>query len=298
MASTIKNPVGLKCKNDKYDVLVVQMLLNKFIMPGCIPPLAPLMLDGDCGNKTCIALYAFQNGILGWKKPDMKVDPNGQTLAALNGPLKWANKPYGGGGVIDIPTPSAPDDDVPKNPYAKRHTFWFGGGVKTSSMQMVEGTDSVLAYMAGMDPSNSFFLNITIDRQGWGAGWSGTAVAVFITGLHDPRDLKAVQLDGWDFSLSIAGKWSSVAKAAKNASWFKRMIQAARARHGLGAAEVSTGVTAIKSGTAYYGLDIDSSTLDVKILDIPMAGAGLEAGIYRGISRYWPFHVTLGDENV
>lgn len=115
--TTLKKPVGLKCKppigNDYGDVLVVQILLNKFIFPGCLGPKAPLLVDGQCGNKTCEALYAFQNGIMGWKKPDMRVDPGGQTLAALNGPLKWANAPKGDP-VIDLPKPKMPDDDIPE----------------------------------------------------------------------------------------------------------------------------------------------------------------------------------------
>lgn len=294
---TIKNAVGLKCKNDKWDVMAVQHLLNKFIVPGCLPPLAPLLADGDCGNKTCIALYAFQNGILGWKNPDMKVFPGKATLAALNGPLKWANKPYGGGGVIDISKPKVPDDDVPKDPYAARHTFWFGAGIKVSSMRMFEGNDTVLMYLGGLDPRNSFFMLVGIDRQGWGAGWSGGAIAVFITGVHDPKDLKAVQLDGMDFSFTVGGKWGALAKSAENSKWFGMMLKAATSRVPLGVSELSEAVTAIKSGAAVLGLDLDNAKLDVKILEVPLMGGGLEVGIYRGISKYWPFAIRLGDEN-
>lgn len=114
--ASINKPVGLKCNgfgNQKFDVIVVQMLLNKFLVAGCLPPLAPLMLDGKCGNRVCEAIYAFQNGIMGWKKPDMRIDPGGSTLARLNGPLKWANKPSGDP-VIHLPTPGAPNDDIPE----------------------------------------------------------------------------------------------------------------------------------------------------------------------------------------
>jgi hypothetical protein len=107
--ASIQKSVGLKCKNDKWDVLVVQMLLNKFIMPGCLPPLAPLMLDGQCGNKTVTAIYAFQNGIMGQKKPPMSISPDGLTIERLNGPLKWCNRPAGDGGVINLPTPEDKD---------------------------------------------------------------------------------------------------------------------------------------------------------------------------------------------
>jgi hypothetical protein len=46
------------------------------------------MLDGKCGNKTVTAIFAFQNGILGWKHPDMRITPGGKTMTALHGPLK------------------------------------------------------------------------------------------------------------------------------------------------------------------------------------------------------------------
>lgn len=111
MAITIQKPVGLKCRNERGDVFLDQFLLNKFLMAGCLPPLPPLMLDGKCGNKTVTAIFAFQNGILGWKHPDMKIAPGGKTLAALNGPLKWYKpKPPGDGGVTYLDTPKAPEE--------------------------------------------------------------------------------------------------------------------------------------------------------------------------------------------
>lgn len=112
--ASIQRPVGLKCNgigNDASDVYVVQVLLNKFLLVGCLGPIIPLVVDGQCGNKTCEALYAFQRGIMGWKKSDMRVDPGGATLARLNGPLKWVNQIPGYPVVIDDWKPKAPDDD-------------------------------------------------------------------------------------------------------------------------------------------------------------------------------------------
>lgn len=108
--ASIQKPVGLKCKNDIGDVIVIQLLLNKFIVPGCLGPMAQLLPDGKFGNQTAEAIYAFQNGILGWKKPDMRIDPGGTTLGALNGPLKWANAP--GGTPVYPPSgpPAAPEE--------------------------------------------------------------------------------------------------------------------------------------------------------------------------------------------
>mgnify|MGYP003382537792 CR=1 FL=1 len=94
MAVSITAPVGKGVKNTILgDNMAVQMLLNKFIMPGCLGTLQVLLVDGLVGAKTIVAIQTFQSGILGHKNPDGRVDPNGQTLAGLNGPLKWANGP-------------------------------------------------------------------------------------------------------------------------------------------------------------------------------------------------------------
>lgn len=111
--ATINRPVGLRCKNDQGDVMVVQILLNAFIIPGCLGAMAQLMVDGLCGNKTCEAIYRFQMGVMGHKKPDMKIMPGGPTITRLNGPLKWANRPPGDP-VVYPSMPSAPEEPIPE----------------------------------------------------------------------------------------------------------------------------------------------------------------------------------------
>ncbi len=88
--ASIQQSVGKNQKNDKSDVFVVQMLLNKFLMPGCLPGVSPLVLDGLCGAKTGSAIVGFQRSIVGMGAPDCWITPSCGTLTALNGPLKWA----------------------------------------------------------------------------------------------------------------------------------------------------------------------------------------------------------------
>lgn len=88
----IQKSVGKGGKNDIWDVMVVQLLLNKFIIPGCLPGVKPLGADGVYGNKTAEAITTFQKSILGFNSPDGRVDPSGKTLSALNGPLKWGKQ--------------------------------------------------------------------------------------------------------------------------------------------------------------------------------------------------------------
>jgi peptidoglycan hydrolase-like protein with peptidoglycan-binding domain len=82
----IKHSVGKGGKNDSGDVLTVQILLNKFIIPGFLG--GPVLVqDGIAGKKTKAAIKAFQAVYLGFGAPDGKVDPGGKTIKALNGPL-------------------------------------------------------------------------------------------------------------------------------------------------------------------------------------------------------------------
>lgn len=87
----IQFAVGKKCKNNTVDVFIVQQLLNKFLVSGRLA-LAPLTVDGDCGKKTIAAIKTFQAVFLGFREPDGRIDPKGQTLTSLNGDVNQAQK--------------------------------------------------------------------------------------------------------------------------------------------------------------------------------------------------------------
>jgi hypothetical protein len=82
----IKLSVGKHGTNNSADVVVVQILLNKFILAGRLA-LAVLVPDGSCGKRTKAAIKVFQSVFLGHKEPDGRVDPGGKTLIALNGSI-------------------------------------------------------------------------------------------------------------------------------------------------------------------------------------------------------------------
>jgi hypothetical protein len=109
--ATIQKSVGKKGKNISEDVMVIQLLLNKFIVPGCMLPFKPLGVDGDCGKMTKAAIVWFQLNVMGNPFPDGRVDPGGNTLNALNGPLKWPTGPP--------KTPPKPEPDPEPPPVSK-----------------------------------------------------------------------------------------------------------------------------------------------------------------------------------
>lgn len=111
MPVNITTKVGKGQPNSKIgDNTAVQNLLNKFIQPGCLNGLSPLIPDGQVGSKTIAAIEKFQRDILGFKNPDSYVSPGGQTLAALNGPLKWSKPP-----IPDNGTPKSDPDTGTQN---------------------------------------------------------------------------------------------------------------------------------------------------------------------------------------
>jgi hypothetical protein len=101
--------VGRKGTNQLADVLAVQILLNKFVVPGRLK--VPILVqDGQCGPKSIKAIEAFQRQVMGMSKTDGKVDPHGATLKALNGPL-------------DPPSPTTGRSSAPPRPTTGAITF-------------------------------------------------------------------------------------------------------------------------------------------------------------------------------
>lgn len=88
---SMKHSVGKNGTNHASDVRIVQDLLNRFIDAGKLT-VDRLVPDGDCGKNTKAAIKWFQVLFLGHKAPDGRVDPGGQTLAALCGPLTQPQK--------------------------------------------------------------------------------------------------------------------------------------------------------------------------------------------------------------
>lgn len=119
---SISSSVGYKGVNKRTDTETIQRQINKFI--GQLSPLKPLVTDGVVGSLTIGAITEFQKRIVGFANPDGRVDPGGQTLAALC-------KPPGTGNTIgDLwpPTcwPGLPG--APGNPHAPGPGNGGGGG--------------------------------------------------------------------------------------------------------------------------------------------------------------------------
>lgn len=90
----ITQSVGNLGRNTTTDVKTIQTRLNE-LMP---PHGKKLVVDGKCGPLTIGCIRDFQREVCGSRNPDGRVDPNKQTIAALNDPAsasKWAKMSIG-----------------------------------------------------------------------------------------------------------------------------------------------------------------------------------------------------------
>jgi peptidoglycan hydrolase-like protein with peptidoglycan-binding domain len=105
--TAISASVGRNGNNQHSDVVIVQDLLNRFVPQLGLPA---LVVDGDVGPKTIQAIVAFQRQVVGFGRPDGRVDAGGRTWRALtNAPTPGAPRLP----PTPAPTPSpAPEVDL------------------------------------------------------------------------------------------------------------------------------------------------------------------------------------------
>lgn len=75
--------VGIAANNNKNDVIYVQSLLNKYQDAIADSNVMPLNPDGVCGKKTIAAIIGFQAKVVGFARPDGKVEPGGKSIKTL-----------------------------------------------------------------------------------------------------------------------------------------------------------------------------------------------------------------------
>ena len=83
MDVSISESVGFECPNNADDVTAVQAALKEAARLTLDPRIDPGAVDGVCGVGTEGAIERFQRR-LGTRRPDVKIDPGGNTLKRLN----------------------------------------------------------------------------------------------------------------------------------------------------------------------------------------------------------------------
>jgi hypothetical protein len=152
------------------------------------------------------------------------------------------------------------------------------------------------------DYSKGMAIGASINRVGPGVGVTGGACFIYITGVTSPSQLNGLQQGDWDFNLALAGNWGKVAQYAAKSKKLKPLFDLAIAAgaktpgalKALLKAHPDKWVEFIKAGKTvkdYLGIDPKGDP-NVLVFDIPMAGGGIEASAFYGLSNYnalWDF---------
>lgn len=175
----------------------------------------------------------------------------------------------------------------------KRSGIWFGLGGQEGGTLAIVGKDTVEACLYSLESyNNRFWMNIDGWRLGLGLGASIGAAIVVATGVDHPKELQDFPSGGFDFQLSMAGKWGDLAKAAKGLNAVRKIATGAKIiDKTISLAEWEKLRDLIWNG--YKAMDIDARKLGVNVLAIPGAGVGLEISGYYGFGYVNVHSMTL-----
>ena len=194
-------------------------------------------------------------------------------------------------GTVVLPDPPPAVKRPPKMPKAAPPKMYFGIGAKFGGM-LVGGTQTVEGYLFSVDDYKD---QAHLEARIWtlGAGLGGGANVVFIMAYGSPSKHKFVgtKFDGWDFAVSLGGRWGdavkgiksvpAVAKLAKVVKEGGKVGQALKGVSKLSPSEWEKVAELVKASREALGVDPDARKPQVNAFDIPLAGAALEVSVYK-----------------
>lgn len=161
---------------------------------------------------------------------------------------------------------------------------WIGVGVKAGVHAFIGGADALVGYVESQDPGSdsSFWLDIWNARIGPGAGKSVGAVLILVNGVYHPDQLSHLSLSGADFQLSGGFKFGSVLKTLGEAKPLIRIAeQGKKLFNELNTTAMRNVIAGMKADVGLWtAVFAEPHVMDVRVIDIPLAGFGVEASIY------------------
>lgn len=160
---------------------------------------------------------------------------------------------------------------------------WFGLGAGEGGTLFVVGRDTMVGRMYSPDEyKDSFWLNVTHWRLGLGLGASIGGALIIATGGKTPQSFDGLRVGGFDFKAALGGKWGDFAKgivglnlgaeiSSTTGSFFSKSTLSVKSWQAL-AVLVRDGIKGTKLALA--------SGPGIAVMPIPLAGVGLEAGVY------------------
>ena len=160
---------------------------------------------------------------------------------------------------------------------------WSGLALKGSAGVAIQGEEVVCLIRSWDNSSLGAWFNVLSSRLGLVGGFTAGVALVIVTGFPNIDELHNHSVSGWDWSLSLGAKLSGFAKFGKSGPM---LIEMARRIN-----KVEDMIKAIKSGerekeiigigkAAYDNFGYDCGEKNVTVIDIPLAGTGVEMGVY------------------
>jgi len=160
---------------------------------------------------------------------------------------------------------------------------WSGLALKGSAGVVIEGEEICCLVGSWDNPSRGAWFNILSARLGLVGGFSGGVALVIVTGFPNIDVLNGHSVSGWDWTVSLGAKLSGFAKFGKSGPMLLKMVERIN--------KVEDLVKTMKGGdnskeligigkSAYDNFGYDFEEQNVTVIDIPLAGAGAEMGVY------------------
>lgn len=170
---------------------------------------------------------------------------------------------------------------------------WVGVAVKGGAGAGVSGEAAFGAVMQlwGKNDGGCSFMTTT-GRLGAVAGFSGGLALVYATGFPSAREFHGFASSGADFALAFGPKiagavspaWAKVAKTAQGfdggAELVEGIVKGGNPKYATLRSELPGIAKSISSAAL-----IDPDEQNITIIDVPMAGAGAELGVFYGWSN-------------
>lgn len=203
--------------------------------------------------------------------------------------------------TLILPDPPPEVERPPKMPKVPMPKLYFGLGAKYGGIAAIGGTQSMQGYLFSAD---DYYDRAFVEARIWtlGPGLGGGANVVFIMAYGTPYKRKFVgtKFEGWDFAISLGGRWGDAIKGVKNIPAVTKLAK--MVKHGdkigdalKGLAKLSPGewekiAELVKTSRAALGVDPNSRKPEVSAFDIPLAGAALEVSLYKWWGKITSFN--------
>ncbi|HJQ55595.1 MAG TPA: OmpA family protein [Vineibacter sp.] len=194
-------------------------------------------------------------------------------------------------GAVALPDPPPVVQRPPTMRTVATPKMYFGIGAKFGGI-VIGGTQTLEGYLFSVDDYKD---QVHVEARIWtlGPGLGGGANVVFIMAYGSPHkhEFIGTKFDGWDFAVSLGGRWGDAVKGAskipavaKLATVIKqggKIGQALKGASKLSASEWEKVAELVKTSREALGVDSSASTPQLNVFDIPLAGAALEVSLYK-----------------